>query len=118
MNNKKEMSINVRCTPSMKNDIVQKAQQAQMNISEFILTACQKEVIYVLEGGDKIASELHKLRLQVKESGYEVALNKQLEAVMLKLDSILDKIESYQVEYKECLHSSDDEIEKNEDLWE
>ena len=118
----KDEKINVRCTPKIKEEISQKAKKAGMNMSEFMLTSCNKAVVYALDGGKDIAKELYELRMQIHEKGYEVVLDKKIDSIMLKLDSILEKIETGYIEDMELSSdttvSEDDDIEVDEEWWE
>ena len=122
MKSTKTITINVRCTPKIKEEISQKAKKAEMSISEFVLTSCNRAVVYVLEGGKDVAKELYELRVQIHEKGYEVVLDKKIDSIMLKLDSILDKIETGYIEAMELSSdttvSEDDDIEVDEEWWE
>ena len=122
MKSTKDEKINVRCTPKIKEEISQKAKKAEMSISEFVLISCNRAVVYVLEGGKDVAKELYELRVQIHEKGYEVVLDKKIDSIMLKLDSILDKIETGYIEAMELSSdttvSEDDDIEVDEEWWE
>ena len=116
-NTVKNQSINIRVTPKQKKFIEEKAKIVKMSLTEFILISCQKSRIQVLSEGQAIAEEFHKLRLQVKERGCEIALDKQLEAIMLKLDTILSLISNFNSELQEQTEDIDEE-ETDEDWWE
>ena len=57
----KDKKINIRLTEQEKNLIEKKANNCNMTITKFILSSCLKDKIVIINGLDKVDSELRRI---------------------------------------------------------
>lgn len=57
----KDKKINIRLTEQEKNLIEKKANKCNMTITKFILNSCLKDKIVIINGLDKVDSELRRI---------------------------------------------------------
>ena len=57
----KDKKINIRLTEKEKNIIETKAKKSNMTITKFIVSSCLKDKIIIINGLDKIDSELRRI---------------------------------------------------------
>lgn len=57
----KDKKINIRLTEQEKNLIEKKASKCNMTITKFILSSCLKDKIVIINGLDKVDSELRRI---------------------------------------------------------
>lgn len=57
----KNLKINIRVTENEKKKIEEKAKKYNMTISKFIISSCLKDKIIIVNGLDKIDSQLRKI---------------------------------------------------------
>ena len=57
----KDKKINIRLTEQEKNSIEKKANKCNMTITKFILSSCLKDKIVIINGLDKVDSELRRI---------------------------------------------------------
>lgn len=57
----KDKKINIRLTEKEKNIIESKAKKSNMTITKFIVSSCLKDKIIIVNGLDKIDSELRRI---------------------------------------------------------
>lgn len=57
----KDKKINIRLTEKEKNIIESKAKKSNMTITKFIVSSCLKDKIIIINGLDKIDSELRRI---------------------------------------------------------
>ena len=57
----KDKKINIRLTVQEKNLIEKKANKCNMTITKFILSSCLKDKIVIINGLDKVDSELRRI---------------------------------------------------------
>lgn len=95
----KSDTISLRVSPDEREMLNQKAQQANMTLTSYILSSCKRQTIIVLSDSSEVARELHELRLAVNSDvKSESTINFHVKTICKKLDGILEKIEEYSVE--------------------
>jgi phosphorylcholine metabolism protein LicD len=91
---KSDSTIQMRISSDAKEQLITKANEAGMNLTEYILTCCRRNKIYILPEGDMIVKQLRKLRISCEDKDALEQINKSVDKILLKFDSVLEAIAS------------------------
>ena len=121
----KEAKIEVRVTPEFKEELQKKAKEADMSLSQYVITLIEHSSVVILKDSAKFAKELSQLRIALEENGFSRKAERTMQALILAINELIDSLPQNRSNSCEedddtldLLSDDDDEDYDDEEEWE
>ena len=88
----KEAKIEVRVTPEFKEELQKKAKEADMSLSQYVITLIEHSSVVILKDSAKFAKELSQLRIALEENGFSRKAERTMQALILAINEMIDSL--------------------------